>query len=170
MPSISKSSDQCVITTATFYGFLAEAVTHRSKRYERNLNAVYLLPPGLSNKRVISYIMLHRTENTGPLSNRTELDKYISRAQAELLKDVNVRQSITKQKTKERKLQVTKRLHRNSKSAGGATKMAKASRARSDNGRSAPFMPAPSHGTVVGGEALPINTSNVGHRMLAAMG
>ncbi|KAI9280918.1 hypothetical protein BC943DRAFT_137091 [Umbelopsis sp. AD052] len=147
MSSISKRSDQCVITTANFYGFIAEAVTHRSK----------------------SYIMLHKTENTGPPSDRSELDEYISQAQAELLRDVNVRQS-TKRKTKQQKVQVSKRSHRNSKSSGIATKISRTSRVRSDSGKSAPFMAAPSHGTVVGGEALPIHTSNVGHRMLAAMG
>lgn len=113
--------------------------------------------------------MLHRTETTSPPNDRTEIDKYISRAQAELLRDVNFHQS-TKQKSTERKVQVTKRSHRNTRSAGNATKMSKTTRARSDSGKTAPFMPGPSHGTIVGGEALPINTSNVGHRMLAAMG
>jgi hypothetical protein len=117
----------------------------------------------------ISYVMLHRTETTSPPIDRTEIDKYISRAQAELLRDVNFHQT-TKQKSRERKVQVTKRSHRNTRSAGNATKMSKTTRARSDGGKNASFIPAPSHGTVVGGEALPINTSNVGHRMLAAMG
>lgn len=39
-----------------------------------------------------------------------------------------------------------------------------------DASKSKQFLSAPTHGTVVGREAAPINTSNVGHRMLAAMG
>lgn len=117
---------------------------------------------------------MERTHSTRLPKDRSSIDDFLARAQAELLttpiQSTNTR---IRKNANTKKSQRPNNLRLNTKSSIKSDKRSTASKRRTDgggNGKSEQFLAAPSHGTVVGGEAAPINTSNVGHRMLAAMG
>jgi len=146
---MSHLSDQYLTTLASCYGFASQAST------------------GMKNR----YILLQRTQSTKIPKDRSAIDDFLARAQAELLTaPIQSRKHESNKTAKVRESQRIKRVRSKAKSGTKSVKQSTTSKKMADASKSKQFLSAPTHGTVVGREAAPINTSNVGHRMLAAMG
>ncbi|KAJ2963228.1 hypothetical protein NQZ79_g1716 [Umbelopsis isabellina] len=152
-------------------------ISDMSNPYFMNLASCYgLVVQQQQMGRSRTKFVLHRTKTTNIPDNRSAIDDFLARAQADLLKssaqvitrDMPRSVSVKKSRTKSRSVKFTAKQNkpkRSERGGGGQGGGGTAGAVRSQQ-----FIAAPTHGTVVGSEAAPINTTNVGHRMLAAMG
>lgn len=153
-------------------------ISDMSTPYFMNLASCYgLVAQQQQMGRSRTNFVLHRSRTTNIPGDRTAIDDYLARAQADLLKSsaqvatrnlprsVNVKNS----RTKSRSVKFVAKQNKSKRAERGGGGQGQG-QGQGGAGRSQQFMAAPTHGTVVGSEAAPINTTNVGHRMLAAMG
>ncbi|KAG2171548.1 hypothetical protein INT43_008274 [Umbelopsis isabellina] len=153
------------------------SVSDMSNPYFMNLASCYgLVAQQQQMGRSRTKFVLHRARTTNIPDDRSAIDDFLAQAQANLLKSSaqvttrNVPRSVgvKQSRTKSRSVKFVTRQNkpkRGERGGGGGQGGGSGGGA----GRSQQFA-APIHGTVVGSEAAPINTTNVGHRMLAAMG